>query len=259
MRMSRSHFSSDTRNESGLPRRTRPGLPVPIPANPFDPAHHLPPRQISGNGRSTLQVRVLSALDALEKSGVIGEMRHHVCYPEICCPPDSLEGMSYGIPTVAALRIESRLVTMLSYEPWVTHPDAVAEHHATRIAAKKLRYTMEVYGPVYRLGLKKPLIRVKKIQEILGDLHDCDVWIDHVTRILLRERSHLRTENEEKRPDTATLASLRLFLKERERARILLHRQFVRFWESQKRTGYGMNSGILSFTGGRRGSSPAPE
>ena len=96
---------------------------------------------------------------------------------------------------------------------------------------------MEIYGPVYRRNLKKPLIRVKKIQEILGDLHDCDVWIDHVTRIMLRERSHLRTQNEEKRPDTATLASLRLFLKERERARILLHRQFVRFWESQKRTG----------------------
>ena len=48
---------------------------------------------------------------------------------------------------------------MLSYEPWVPYPDAVAEHHATRIAAKKLRYTMEIYGPVYRRNLKKPLIR----------------------------------------------------------------------------------------------------
>ena len=48
---------------------------------------------------------------------------------------------------------------------------------------------MEVYGPLYRLGLKKYLDRVKKVQEILGDLHDCDVWIDTVMVILLKERS----------------------------------------------------------------------
>ncbi len=136
---------------------------------------------------------------------------------------------------MAAHRIVSRLEAMRSYEPWVTHPDAVAEHHAMRIAAKKLRYTMEVYGPVYRLGLKKPHARVKRVQEILGDLHDCDVWIDHVTRLLLRERSRMRSEKKEKRPDTATLASLRIFLHNRERERILVHRHFVRYWQTLTR------------------------
>jgi CHAD domain-containing protein len=205
-----------------------------IPANPFDPALLYLLADLRKR-RSGLQVRVLSALDALEKSGVIGEMQALFAARNAAVRRTPWKAMSYGIPTVAALRIETRLGTMLSYEPWVPYPDAVAEHHATRIAAKKLRYTMEVYGSIYRLSLKKPLIRVKKIQEILGDLHDSDVWIDHVTRILLRERSRLRTENEEKRPDPVTLASLRLFLKERESARIQLHRQFVRFWESQKR------------------------
>jgi CHAD domain-containing protein len=205
-----------------------------IPANPFDPALLYLLADLRKR-RSGLQVRVLTALDALEKSGVIGEMQALFAARNTAVHRTPWNAMSYGIPTVAAQRIETRLGIMLSYEPWVPYPDAVAEHHATRIAAKKLRYTMEVYGAIYRLSLKKPLVRVKKIQEILGDLHDCDVWIDHVTRILLRERSRLRTENEEKRPDPVTLASLRLFLKEREGARIQLHRQFVRFWESQKR------------------------
>jgi exopolyphosphatase/guanosine-5'-triphosphate,3'-diphosphate pyrophosphatase len=117
---------------------------------------------------------------------------------------------------------------------------------------------MEVFGPVYRLNLKKPLIRVKKIQEILGDLHDCDVWIDHVTRILLRERSQLRTRNEEKRPDTTTLASLRLFLAERERARILLHRQFVRYWDAQKRVQLWGELRHALFSGRKKRFQPAP-
>lgn len=207
-----------------------------VPANPYDPAIAYLLADLRKR-RSQLQERVLTALDALEKSGAVTEMQTLFATRKAAVRRTPWKAMSYGIPAVAALRIESRLVAMLSYEPWVSYPDAVAEHHATRIAAKKLRYTMEIYGDVYRLNLQKPLLRVKRIQELLGDLHDCDVWIDHVAHILLRERSFLRTENEEKRPDTATLASLRLFLAERERARIILHRAFVRYWKARTRTG----------------------
>jgi hypothetical protein len=143
---------------------------------------------------------------------------------------------TYGIAPVAAIRIEQRLSSLLSFEPWVSHQEAVAEHHATRIAAKKLRYTLEVYAPVYRLNLTKPIARVKAVQEILGDLHDCDVWIDTITRLLLHERSRLRSDHEEKRPDTVTLSSLKLFLAEREKERKGLYRHFVRYWASLKRT-----------------------
>ena len=185
--------------------------------------------------RVLLQKEVLSALDSLEKSHAIEDMRDTFNQP---LPP--LRGVlkrsfAYGISPVAAQRIEERLCTLLSFEPWVSHPDAVAEHHATRIAAKKLRYTLEVYAPVYRLGLKKPVARVKAVQEILGDLHDCDVWIDMITRLLLRERGILRTDNEEKRPDTSTLSSLKIFLGEREKERKQLYRRFVRYWGSLKR------------------------
>ena len=140
-----------------------------------------------------------------------------------------------GIPPLAALRIVKRLSALLSYDPWVLHPEAVAEHHATRIAAKKLRYTMEIYGSVYRNSLKKPLARVKKIQEILGDIHDCDVWIDHITLILLRERNLLRSSKVTKRPDTETLASLKMVLLDREAERKRRYRQFVYYWQSLAR------------------------
>jgi len=180
--------------------------------------------------RKKAQVRVIAALDELEKSGVIREMQA-VFAARVARqgekPPRSI---AYGIPAIAALRIGSRLAAMRSYEPWVKHPDAVAEHHAMRIAAKKLRYTMEVYGPVYRDGLRTPHAQARKLQEILGDLHDCDVWIDHITRLLLRERGRMRSGR--RRPDTVTLASLRLFLQGRERERNAIHRRFTRYWKS---------------------------
>jgi CHAD domain-containing protein len=205
--------------------------PGPAGTNPMEPAIAYLLQELQRK-RQQLQVRVLAALDALEKSGVAGEMRSTFAARIAASRRTPVHSFAYGIPTVAALRIELRLSAMRSFEPWVTHADAVAEHHAMRIAAKKLRYTMEVYGPVYLLDLRKSYARVKKVQEILGDLHDCDVWIDHVARLLLRERGRMRSQNEEKRPDTATLGSLRLFLQDRERERVLLHRHFMRYWQS---------------------------
>ena len=202
-----------------------------VSANPLEPAIAFLLQELQKR-RQQLQLRVLSALGALEKSGIVGDMRTTFSLQIAAGRRTPVQSLARAIPTVAALRIESRLATMRSFEPWIAHADAVAEHHAMRIAAKKLRYTMEVYGPVYRLGLKKPHARVKKVQEILGDLHDCDVWIDQIIRLLLRERGRMRSQSEEKRPDTATLASLRLFLQDRERERVLLHRRFMRYWES---------------------------
>jgi len=185
--------------------------------------------------RDHLQKKVHSALDTLEKSHAVDDMRDAFNRPLTPLRGVQKRSLLYGISPVAALRIEERLCTLLEFEPWVSHPEAVAEHHAIRIAAKKLRYTLEVYAPVYRLNLAKPIRRVKAVQEILGDLHDCDVWIDTVTRLLLRERSLLRTGNEEKRPDTLTLSSLKVFLAEREKERLQLYRRFVRYWASLKR------------------------
>ncbi len=159
--------------------------------------------------RGLLQKRVLSALAGLEKSRIVDDMQRTFASMNTGFMAGRSKPKLYGIPPLAALRIGRRLSRLLSYEPWIRHPEAVAEHHATRIAAKKLRYTMEIYGSVYRNSLKKPLARVKKIQEILGEIHDCDVWIDHITLILLRERSLLRSSKRTKRPDTITLSSLK--------------------------------------------------
>jgi len=180
--------------------------------------------------RGNLQKRVLSALSVLEKSRVITEMQDAFSSLKVSTGPGTGRLALHGIPPVAAFRISRRLMTLLSFEPWVKDPEAVAEHHATRIAAKKLRYTMEVYGLIYRQGLKKPLARVKKLQEILGDVHDCDVWIDHITEILLRERSLLRSGKKAGQPDTSTIASLKEVLKDRESERKRRYRQFVTSW-----------------------------
>lgn len=221
------------RNGSGKSPR---GSRSPVVESPESPAIRYLLAELQKK-RSRLQERVVVSLEGLEKSGITGALQQEFSRIILDLRSARKRPSLHGLPAIAAYRISRRLSRLLFYEPWIQHPEAVAEHHAARIAAKKLRYTMEIYGALYRNGLRKHLVRVKKIQEMLGDIHDCDVWIDHVTQILLRERTLLRSSRRSERPDPATLASLRIFLRQRESERMQMYRRFVRFWDSLARAG----------------------
>lgn len=72
-------------------------------------------------------------------------------------------------------------------------PDATSHQHDMRIAAKRLRYVLELFAPC--LGEEAEVARqsAKRLQSVLGDLHDCDLMlskVEHVgsVAIVLRER-----------------------------------------------------------------------
>ena len=60
--------------------------------------------------------------------------------------------------------------------------------HALRIACKRLRYAAEYFAPVYRGGLKELIEAVTRMQSLLGDMHDADVYEDRVRRYAASRR-----------------------------------------------------------------------
>lgn len=70
-----------------------------------------------------------------------------------------------------------RLEEMYAWSGAVDSPYAVRELHHLRIAAKRLRYTLEVFAD-FLPGACKPLSKeLEQMQEELGALHDSDVLI----------------------------------------------------------------------------------
>jgi hypothetical protein len=49
----------------------------------------------------------------------------------------------------------------------------LAALHRFRLASKRFRYTLEIFGPCYGPGLETRLAGVRKIQQHLGDINDC--------------------------------------------------------------------------------------
>ncbi|NTV00625.1 MAG: CHAD domain-containing protein, partial [Methanoregulaceae archaeon] len=147
------------------------------------------------------------------------------------------QGEESTLTLLAVENIGECLADLLSYEPWLEHPDAILEHHAMRISAKHLRYTLETFAPLYRRGLKKYIARAARMQQLLGDVHDNDVWIETVTRIILRERSRPRAPEDPAQPGPAAIAGLKVFLREKERERMRVFRRTVTYWNRICRAG----------------------
>ena len=96
----------------------------------------------------------------------------------------------------AADQIHRVLDELVAHDPVVRNPDDASGHHRVRIAAKKLRYTLEIYSPLYPDRCRPAIRNLKKLQKLLGELHDCDVWAHILAMAVHTHHKHyLEREN----------------------------------------------------------------
>jgi CHAD domain-containing protein len=138
--------------------------------------------------RERVQPRVIKALDRLFGGGVVEDM-------EKLCRKMRSGSRHAGTNSPetyqnALVHITTRLEEIFDHEASVYIPENIEEHHAMRIAVKRLRYTMEVFSPLYEGELETQIAVCKKLQDMLGDLHDCDVWMDYLPQFMEEERAY---------------------------------------------------------------------
>ena len=139
--------------------------------------------------RLALQPQVMKELNKFEKSGVIAEIAQKLAPFDIY--RDRLEVNDTGLLKLADQAIRARLGEFLGFDAIVDQPERVEELHAMRISAKRLRYTLETFAPLFEDGLKNYLKAMRSAQDMLGAIHDCDVWAVYIPQFMDEER--LRT------------------------------------------------------------------
>jgi CHAD domain-containing protein len=187
--------------------------------------------------RTRVQGKVTKALDRLEDKRILPDMNETL--QELL-----VHGRVYEIETLPAdlyrranEAIRLRLEEFLAFAPHVTHPERVSELHQMRIAAKHLRYTLEVFQPLYDRGLRKPIKIVKEIQELLGEVHGCDVWLGYVPQFIEAERARTLNYFGEAVPAQAFLPGLHALEDDRRDQRLRSYYMFRRFWELTQEKG----------------------
>ncbi|MCX6362442.1 MAG: CHAD domain-containing protein [Armatimonadetes bacterium] len=153
--------------------------------------------------------------------------------PKPVTPADDLRDCAQGW-------IAQRLSEMLEWEPFIRDPAYVTELHAMRIAAKRLRYTMEIFAPYSGGGLEGLVESVKQLQETLGEIHDADVLAPELAGQARKELAPLVTGGETigaAGRDLESVVGLAMAAAAQQRQRKALYRTFVAQWRAFRKGG----------------------
>ena len=172
--------------------------------------------------RKEMQSEVIEVIDDLEGSRILEEISDS-------CKTISTSTNEQSIATLTTFerahdKIAVKLDELLAFEPFVHNEAAATKHHEMRIAAKRLRYTMEIFSPIYKGGLSDQISLLKQFQDVLGDMHDYFVWMQE----LRADRSDIPVEA--RYGVTKLLTDLTEMRKTR-------YRNFVFLWDDTKANG----------------------
>ena len=142
-------------------------------------------------GRQAAQPRVVEAIDGLEQSQVMVEMKAEIDKGLV------RRNRAGAADAVSVGPVAGRLAKCLDQvQGWaysLQDPGFMDGHHQLRIVCKKLRYSLEAFGPAFGGRLDGALPRIKRLQGLLGDIHDRDVWILRMEAFVQEE--YRRTED----------------------------------------------------------------
>jgi CHAD domain-containing protein len=88
----------------------------------------------------------------------------------------------------AARRIVAvRTAELYAFIPEALGEGAVSAMHDMRIAAKRLRYVLELVGFCFGSVGEEAEARARTLQDVLGEIHDCDVMLERIAASRHRE------------------------------------------------------------------------
>lgn len=181
--------------------------------------------------RDGLQSAVIKAVTRMEEGRILTEMQE--MFRAI------LGTMAFEKPTkpgeyafmLMADEIKALLGDLFGFEMYIKEPSRSTELHQMRIAAKHLRYAMESFEPLFRTRLKKPIKAAKTIQELLGDIHDCDVWAHFLPLFLEDEGKRAMDYSGNLRIMPRLKTGIMRLEKDRSEFRTKRYDEFLKVWE----------------------------
>ncbi|MFN8161085.1 MAG: CHAD domain-containing protein [Solirubrobacterales bacterium] len=100
-----------------------------------------------------------------------------------------------GLDPAASLRsnlsriVEVRLGELCRLAELASRPRESVAQHDMRIAAKRLRYVLEVTAPCLGADADRARKAARDLQDVLGEIHDCDVMLPRVRGTIERLRA----------------------------------------------------------------------
>lgn len=155
------------------------------------------------------------------------------------------------LPESASALVKTRLARLRKFVPGALEPHAIAEQHQMRVAAERLRYSLELTAEALGSQAHSARRSARGLQRVLGQIRDCDLALPEV-----REQIRLLEEEDVKviferasgnrdldpiliqgAPNRAAYRGLELLVVHLLSRRQMMFERFRRLWLEQSRQG----------------------
>ncbi len=178
--------------------------------------------------RARAQKKVARIVKDFKDEKVVNQFQNRLV--KMASPAETSPDTSAALYRLAAESIIEKLDILLSFEPFVDDPEKITELHAMRIAAKRMRYTLELFAPLVKDGYKNWLKPLKEIQDLLGYVHDCDVWMEFIPGFIQEEKALTRAYFGGLTGFRKILPGIKVFLENRKSDRQRRYQEFNLVW-----------------------------
>ena len=182
--------------------------------------------------RKQLQSNIINGLQELKESRVLQQTSSYC--EQIIKETASTSFDLFAVREKAFWQISSKLDEFLAMEEYVHKENEILKHHEMRIRAKWLRYTMEAFAPLYQKELSEEIKMMKNFQDTLGEMHDCDVWIERIPKFINEIQNEIATFPENEKAVAKGNQDLLKFLDHIKENRKKHYENFVSFWDEKK-------------------------
>ena len=182
--------------------------------------------------RTYLQSNIINGLQELTKSRVLQQTTSYC--RQIIKQTASTSFDLFVVREKAFWQISSKLDKFLAMEDYVHKENEILKHHEMRIRAKWLRYTMETFAPLYQEELSEEIKMMKNFQDTLGEMHDCDVWIERIPKFINEIENEIAIFPENEKAIAEGNQDSLKFLDHIKEKRKNHYKNFVRFWDKEK-------------------------
>ncbi len=200
--------------------------------------------------RQRIQPKVIRAIDKLEAKDVLGDIGSEIGTFQLNVPVDNMS--TPGSYTACRLggHISKKIERLLGLEGSLADVKNNEGHHKMRIAAKKLRYSLEISKAALK-DVEPYIDQIKRLQTMLGELQDCTVWGSYLKEFKREEKEFIKDFFGKEKPFSKIRPGIEFLSRSKRRRHSRIMKELVKYW-SELRSGGTFESllGLVQKFGG---------